>query len=212
MSAAAADPDTFDETGYDVQVGTPGGSGSSVDESDIPVLVAAGTRDEEFTAFVRAASPGLGRVAWLLCGDAHQAEELVQQALVRTYVAWPRARTRDPYTYARRVLANQRIDTWRRRRREVLVDPSSVPESAEWAASSEDRDRLVRALSLLTARQRRVVVLRHLMDLSEREVADDLGIGVGTVKSTASRALARLRIELTDDTHDAGDRTHRNGE
>lgn len=212
MSAAAADPSTFDPTGCDVPVDPGGGSASSVDEPDILVLAAAGTRDEEFTAFVRAASPGLGRVAWLLCGDAHQAEELVQQALVRTYVAWPKARLRDPYTYARRVLANQRIDTWRRRRREVLVDPSNVPDGAAWAATSEDRDRLVRALSLLTARQRRVVVLRHLMDLSEREVADDLGIGVGTVKSTASRALARLRIELADDTDGADDRTHRNGE
>jgi len=137
------------------------------------VVLTAGTRDEEFTAFMRSASPGLGRVAWLLCGDVHQAEELVQHALVRTYVAWLRARARDPYAYARRVLANQRIDTWRHRRREVLVD-------------------------LLTPRQRRVVVLRHLMDLSERQVADDLGIGVGTVKSTASRALARLRAELAD--------------
>ena len=194
-----------------MQIGTTGGSASRVEEPDVPVLAPSGTRDEEFTAFVRAASPGLGRVAWLLCGDVHQAEELVQQALVRTYVAWPRARARDPYTYARRVLANQRIDTWRRRRREVLVDPSSVPDSGQWAAGNEDRDRLVRAMSLLTARQRRVIVLRHLMDLSEREVADDLGIGVGTVKSTASRALARLRIELADDTHGA-DRTHRNGD
>jgi RNA polymerase sigma-70 factor (sigma-E family) len=198
VSTASASRDTFDAS--DSSLSLDGGTRSSSvpDDPDITVVVTAGTRDEEFTAFVRSASPGLGRVAWLLCGDAHQAEELVQQALVRTYVAWPKARARDPYAYARRVLANQRVDTWRRRRREVLMDPSAVPDRGQSTERSEDRDRLVRALALLTARQRRVVVLRHLLDLSEREVADDLGIGVGTVKSTASRALARLRTELAD--------------
>jgi len=198
VSATPVSRGTFDETGCNPSSGGRPGSSSGWEEPDIPVVLTAGTRDEEFTAFMRSASPGLGRVAWLLCGDVHQAEELVQHALVRTYVAWPRARARDPYAYARRVLANQRIDTWRHRRREVLVDPSTVPDRGHLAGDSEDRDRLVRALALLTPRQRRVVVLRHLMDLSERQVADDLGIGVGTVKSTASRALARLRAELAD--------------
>jgi RNA polymerase sigma-70 factor (sigma-E family) len=122
----------------------------------------------------------------------------VQQALVRTYLAWPRARERDPLAYARRTLANLRVEVWRRRRREVLVEPSDVPERGE--ASSADvhaeRDQLVRALARLSPRQRRVVVLRHFEGLSEREVAEDLGISVGTVKSTASRSLARLRAEL----------------
>lgn len=181
------------------------------EELEIPVLLAAGTRDEEFTAFMRSASPALGRVAWLLCGDVHQAEELVQHALVRTYAAWPRARERDPYAYARRVLANKRIDTWRHLRREVLVDPSTVPDRGYVAGDHGDRDRLTRALALLTPRQRRVVVLRHLMDLSERQVADDLGIGVGTVKSTASRALARLRAELTEAADGATQPTDRKG-
>ncbi|NTW40956.1 MAG: SigE family RNA polymerase sigma factor, partial [Cellulomonadaceae bacterium] len=54
----------------------------------------------------------LTRTAWLLCGDAHRAEELVQQTLVKTYLAWPRAREGDPLVYARRILANARIDTW----------------------------------------------------------------------------------------------------
>lgn len=158
-------------------------------------------RDEEFAAFMAASTPALARTAWLLCGDAHLADELVQQALVRTYLAWPRARDRDPLAYARRVLANLRIDTWRRRRREVLVDPVDLPHGAAPSGADRlaDRDRLVRALATLTTRQRRVVVLRHLEGLSETEVADDLGVSVGTVKSTASRALARLRDSLGDD-------------
>ncbi|MBD3779997.1 MAG: SigE family RNA polymerase sigma factor [Micrococcales bacterium] len=157
-----------------------------------------GESDAEFAAFMADAAPALARTAWLLCGDVHQADELVQQALVRTYLAWGRARERDPLAYARRVLANLRIDGWRRRRREVLVEPGDLPHG-EVPGSDErlaERDRLVRALATLSTRQRRVVVLRHLEGLSESEVADDLGVSVGTVKSTASRALARLRVTL----------------
>ncbi len=159
------------------------------------------TRDDEFAAFMVGAAPALARTAWLLCGDAHQADELVQQALVRTYLAWDRAREREPLAYARRVLANQRVTTWRRRRREVLLGPAGMPETPVSGAQDAhaDRDQLVRALALLTPRQRRVVVLRHLEGLSEKEVADDLGVSVGTVKSTASRALVTLRGALQDD-------------
>lgn len=155
-------------------------------------------KDTEFTRFMTTASPALARTAWLLCGDTHQADELVQQALVRTYLSWSRAREGDPLAYARRTLANLRIDTWRRRRREVLTDPIDLPEHGDDrdSARSHDRDALTRALATLTTRQRRVVVLRHFVGLSEREVADDLGISVGTVKSTASRALATLRAVL----------------
>ncbi|WP_129337901.1 SigE family RNA polymerase sigma factor [Cellulomonas endophytica] len=157
--------------------------------------------EAEFVAFVAASSGPLGRTAWLLCGDRHTAEELVQAALVRTYLRWPTARERDPLAYARRTLVNLRISGWRRRRREVLVDPSAVPERTvgHGADAHAERDRLVRALAALTPRQRRVVVLRHVEDLPEREVADLLGVSVGTVKSTASRALAVLRDRLEQD-------------
>jgi RNA polymerase sigma-70 factor (sigma-E family) len=160
-------------------------------------------RDRQFTEFVRAHQGDLLKTAWLLCGDRHQAEEMVQQALVRTYSRWPHVRQRDPLGYARKALANLRIDHWRRRRREVLVPPDDVgPDStpvhgrAEAGDRTGDRDQLVRALSTLTPRQRRVVVLRHFLDLSEAEVADDLGVSPGTVKSTASRAMAQLRSVL----------------
>jgi len=169
------------------------------DEIDVrPVGQAHVDRDVEFTAFVVAAKGDLGKTAWLLTGDAHLAAELVQEALVWTYVAWPRARQSDPLAYARRVLANARIDMWRRRRREVLSAPESFPDSAriDQSAVVERRDELVRALARLSPRQRRVVVLRHLVGLSEREVAADLGISVGTVKSQASRGLRLLRARL----------------
>lgn len=172
-----------------------------IDTGAVRVVVAPPTdgpadRVAEFTAFMTESAPALARTAWLLCGDAHQAEELVQQAFTRTYLAWSRARERDPLAYARRTLANLRTDTWRKRRREVLFD--AVPDSG--VVGDEDRhaerDRLVRALGTLTRRQRRVVVLRHLEGLSEREVAEALGVSLGTVKSTASRGLAQLRTVL----------------
>ncbi|WP_082573881.1 MULTISPECIES: SigE family RNA polymerase sigma factor [unclassified Cellulomonas] len=158
-------------------------------------------RAAEFTAFMVEAEPLLNRMAWLLCGDVHRAEELVQQALVRTYVAWPRARSGDPLAYARKTLTNLRIDTWRRHRRELLTSPEGMPEliaaGGAGTHTHADRDVLVRALLQLSPRRRRVVVLRYLLDLSEREVADDLSISVGTVKSTASRGLDQLRTLLS---------------
>ena len=155
--------------------------------------------DAEFTAFMRAHSADLLRTAWLLVGDAHRAEELVQHALVRTYASWSRARRDDPLAYTRRTLVNLRIDTWRRRRREVLSAPEQVPETGASGtlSPSDDRDQLVRALALLSPRQRRIVVLRHFVGLPEAEVAAELGVSVGTVKSTASRGLATLRTALT---------------
>lgn len=153
--------------------------------------------DEEFTAFVAASASSLGRTAWLLTGDAHRAEELVQHALVRTYTSWSRVRRDDALAYARRVLVNLHTDTWRRRRREDLVaEPPDVARGDAPATSAADRDLLVRSLSLLTKRERTVVVLRYYADQSEQQVAETLGISIGTVKSTASRALARLRVEV----------------
>ena len=163
------------------------------------VLVTTGVvdRDREFTAFMAAHSGDLLRTAWLLVGDRHRAEELTQQALVRTYTAWPRAREGDPLAYTRRVLVNLRVDTWRRHRREVLTDRPPERGVPDAAARVADRDQLVRALALLTTRQRRVVVLRHLVGLPEAAVAEALGVSVGTVKSTASRALATLRAAMS---------------
>lgn len=155
----------------------------------------------EFAAFMAESTPALGRLALLLAGDRHRAEELLQQAYVRTWSAWPRVRREDAYAYTRRVLANQRIDTWRRLRRERLTDPAELPEAAVDGGEDAraDRDTLVRALRGLPERRRRVVVLRYLSGLSESETADVLGVTVGTVKSTAARGLAQLRTTITEE-------------
>lgn len=187
--------------GGDVEAASPEWLGEHLEV----VVPRAVDHEAEFAAFMRVAAPALSRTAWLLCGDAHRAEELVQLALMKTYLAWHRARDGDPLVYARRVLANARIDSWRKHRREHLMAPEDLPELP--IASDADRhaahDELVRALRQLTQRQRRVVVLRHLMGLSEQEVADDLGVSVGTVKTTSSRALQRLRALMETETRTA---------
>lgn len=169
-------------------------------------VVVVGDKEAEFASFMSRSAPALARTAWLLCGDTHVAEELVQQALMKTYLAWPKARQGEPLAYARRILANLRIDRWRRRRREVLMPSDTLPERSAGGQSPADqhaeRDRLTRALLLLPTKQRRIVVLRHLEGLSEREVADAVGVSLGTVKSTASRGIARLREVLQPDDSD----------
>ena len=151
--------------------------------------------EQEFSEFMSANSESLAHAAWLLTGDRDQAEELVQEALTRTFMNWRKAR-RDPLVYARKMLTGRRNAAKRSRFREPAVPqvPDQPVEGLE--RSVADRDRLNRALSTLSERQRKIVVLRHLMGLSEQEVADDLGVSVGTIKSTASRGLAQLRAFL----------------
>lgn len=168
----------------------------------VEVVVSGRSRDGEFVAFVAEHGATLRRIATLLSGDPHRAEELLQATLERTYRAWGRARDGDPLAYARRILANLRIDTWRRTRRELLLTGDQIPDRGQDDRSSEVvlRDELTRALRALPVKQRRVVVLRHLLDMSEAEVAAELGIPRGTVKSAGARGLAGLRQALTDPT------------
>ena len=152
-------------------------------------------RDAAFTAFVEQATPSLLRTAWLLTGNHDAAHDLVQAALVRTYVAWPRVRPETALAYARRILVNERTDRWRRTGAELAV--ATPPESAATAGSAtEDRDVVVRLLATLPDQQRKVVVLRYYADLSEQATADVLNISVGTVKSASSRGLVTLRAQL----------------
>ncbi len=149
-------------------------------------------RDRAFTAFVEQASPSLLRTAWLLTGDHDAAHELVQGALVKTYAAWHRVRPEDAVAYARRVLVNHRTDVWRKWGRELAV--AQAPERVHRDGDGvDDRDHVVRLLTLLPEQQRKVVVLRYYTDLPEQVVADLLGISLGSVKSAASRGLAALR-------------------
>jgi RNA polymerase sigma-70 factor (sigma-E family) len=138
------------------------------------------------------------RTAWYLAGDPSRAEDLVQETLTRLYVVWPRLtrNDEDPGGYAHRVLVNLHTDEWRRRRREqVSADPPDRPARP----SDPDHVDIVRALAGLGARERQVVVLRHLADLPERTVADLLGISVGAVKSSGFDGLRKLRLALGDD-------------
>jgi len=150
------------------------------------------TRDAEFADFVRASSRSLTRTAYLLCGDRALADDLVQEALLKTYLAWRRVRRDEATGYTRRVLVNLNIDRWRRR-------PPIPTELAEQAsidhaqAQVDDRDQIVRLLDGLPTQQRRVIVLRYFDDLSEAATAELLGISTGAVKSASSRGLAALR-------------------
>jgi len=155
------------------------------------------TGDAGYAAFVTAGWDRYLRVARLLTGDPHRAEELLQDSLVKLYLRWRRVSVRgDPHAYLRRTLINGNISWWRRRRREQLV--ADAPEHADPGAVIEPPEPLQRALRQLPDRQRAVVVLRHYEDLTEREVAALLRCSVGTVKSHNARALARLRKLLAE--------------
>jgi RNA polymerase sigma-70 factor (sigma-E family) len=157
-------------------------------------------RDEEgFRSFVEANGATLLHAARLLTGDHHRGEDLVQTALTKLYLKWGRIDA--PLPYARRALVNAHIDQTRRRwwgERPTEILPE-LPERDDTSAttSSDLRDELRRMLAGLAPKERAVIVLRYYCDLSEQDTAVTLGMPVGTVKSTCSRALARLRVEAT---------------
>ena len=149
----------------------------------------------DFEAFALLAWPRLRWSAYLLCGDHHLAEDLAQTALARTYSAWKRIRHDDPIAYSRKILINLNVDRIRRRRIvEVGTEHLSEQTAQGSAVQVEQRQDLLRMLLGLSQQERSVVVLRHYFDLSEAQVSAELGIPRGTVKSTLSRALAKLRV------------------
>ena len=155
-------------------------------------------RETDFTAYLQARQPALLRTAYLLTGDAHTAEDVVQTALARLYLSWDRVqRAESPDAYVRRAIANEATSWWRRavRRREVAT--ALVPERAV-AGEDSSRDEVWQLVRELPPRQRAVIVLRYYEQLSEAEIADALGISPGTVKSQASRALATLRTRAPE--------------
>jgi RNA polymerase sigma-70 factor (sigma-E family) len=158
--------------------------------------------ERRFREFVSARSPALMRLAFLLTGgDQHTAEDLVQTALAKAVVKWQRID--DPEAYIRQIMYRQQISWWRLAWRQRETTMASLPEGATADGTSGAELRLVlrHALARLTPRQRAVLVLRYAEDLPEETVARLLGCSVGTVRSTAHRALARLRVtapELAD--------------
>lgn len=152
--------------------------------------------DADFAEFFAAASPRLLKLAWLLTGSAADAEDLVQGALERCYANWSRVEAGGTHAYARRVLINLHRDQLTKRRRERPSD--AVPERAvDDRTDQVGQSRvLIDALAGLPQRERQCVILRHHADLTEADVAGLLGVSVGTVKSSTSRGLARLRQSL----------------
>ena len=165
-----------------------------------------------FERFVAESGDTLLRIATLLTCDPHLAEDVYQETLQRLAARW--ARIDNPLAFSRRVLHNIVIDESRARRRRpaesqlVAARDNGDPSAGDRLAAIELRPALLAALDTLTRQQRAIVVLRYFDDRSEAEVADLLGISAGTVKSTASRAVAQLRIQpglaalfTTSDTH-----------
>ncbi|MDI2131463.1 SigE family RNA polymerase sigma factor [Yinghuangia seranimata] len=155
------------------------------------------TEEEDFAEFARARWTPLMRLARTLALDEARAEDLVQEALIRMWRVWPRVRLEHPDAYARRTLVNVAM-SWRRRKwwgetavAYIADRPRDAVEGP--AAATADRDLLRRAVAQLPYKQRIVVLLRYVEDLSEQQVAELMGCSAGTVKSQASRGLARLR-------------------
>jgi RNA polymerase sigma-70 factor (sigma-E family) len=155
----------------------------------------------DFESWLVAREPALQRLALLLTGDEHSARDLVQTSVAKLYLAWDRLDDRDNVdAYARRILVNEHRTAWRRpwRRREVVMD--SPPDRAGPAIEYDGtREAVWRFVASLPPRQRAVIVLRYYEQLTETEIADVLGISVGTVKSQASRAIAALRTRLPEE-------------
>ena len=156
----------------------------------------------DFEEFVSARRGALLRTAYLLTGHHHDAEDLVQTALIKVVPKWARIKDQ-PEPYVRRVIARESVNVWRRRRwREVTTDV--LPEALHpGGADSADHIALLEELRRLSPRQRAVLVLRYFDDFTEADTAAALGISVGTVKSHARDALMRLREQQSGEEQSA---------
>ena len=147
---------------------------------------------EAFDAFVRARLPELLRFGRALTGSAEAGADLVQDALERTLLHWSRLQSREePEGYVRRIMVNRNISIWRKLGRERVTDPVALLDRA-----TEDTyvdGQLWAAIQQLPTKQRAVIALRYYEDMSEADIARTLGCSVGTVKSQASKAMAKLR-------------------
>ncbi|KUJ49805.1 SigE family RNA polymerase sigma factor [Streptomyces sp. NPDC003631] len=151
-----------------------------------------------FSSYVKARQPVLLRTARSLTANPSDAEDLLQTALAKTYVAWERIEDHRALDgYVRRALLNTRTSQWRKRKvDEFVCDELPEPEGTPGADPAEEQalhDAMWRAVMKLPARQRAMVVLRYYEDLSEAQTAEVLGVSIGTVKSAVSRALGKLR-------------------
>jgi RNA polymerase sigma-70 factor (sigma-E family) len=153
--------------------------------------------EEDFQDFVVSRGRSLLHSAYLLTGNLADAEDLVQSALAKTYQAWDRIEDRNALDgYVRRAMVNTHISWWRRRKvDEYPTDDLPDQPVDDQTATMQTNDALRHAIERLPQRMRAAVVLRFFEDMTEAEVADILGVSQGTVKSTVSRAVAKLRMD-----------------
>jgi RNA polymerase sigma-70 factor (sigma-E family) len=159
------------------------------------------SRDDEFSAFVAARQGHLRRIAYAVCGDWHRADDLLQTALVKLYVAWPRLHLEGrEEAYTRQIIVRANIDESRRPWRRERSGLDGHDPVARQGLPTEERSALFEALQELPMMQRKVIVLRHWLGLSVEETARELDIAAGTVKSHASRGIEKLKaaLALTD--------------
>lgn len=160
--------------------------------------------EDRFREFARTQTIAMRRSAYLLCGDWHLAEDLVQTALIKMHRAWPRvSRTDRPISYARKTLLrcwlDERRRPWRRAERRNGEVPDAADGLADPALAAQHRDlrgELFGALSGIPPRQRAVLVLRFFESLSVAETAEALGCSEGTVKSQTARGLAAMKAAI----------------
>jgi RNA polymerase sigma-70 factor (sigma-E family) len=156
--------------------------------------------EQDFRTFAQGIAASLHRTAYLLSGDWHLADDLVQETLAKAFSHWRKVQKADsPTAYVRRILINESRSGWRRNRRRTAdsgVDMADIPSIGDMSDRVVNRADLLNALRSLPERQQATVVLRYLEGLSERETAAALGCTEGTVKSQTSRALTRLKAVL----------------
>jgi RNA polymerase sigma-70 factor (sigma-E family) len=161
-------------------------------------------RDREFAEYMQARQPSLLRTAYLLTGDRHTAEDLVQTALAKLYLSWDKVQRREVVDgYVRRILVNEHNSLWRRAWKKRETTTAELPERAaapDSPTATHDTE-LWAFVQTLPRKQRAAIVLRYYEELSEAETAELLGVSVGTVKSQTSRALASMRARVGEIAH-----------
>lgn len=157
------------------------------------------SRDEDYAAFVAARQTHLRRIAYAICGDWHRADDLLQTALVKLYVAWPRLHLDGrEEAYVRQIIVRANIDESRRPWRRERPGLEGFDQASRAELPYEERSALFDALQALPPMQRKTVVLRHWLGLSVEHTATELGITTGTVKSHSSRGLEKLQAALAE--------------
>jgi RNA polymerase sigma-70 factor (sigma-E family) len=161
--------------------------------------------DEDYAEYVAARLPRLHRTAYLMCGDPHRADDLVQATLVSLYVHWRRARAADNLDgYVHRIMSRRFVDERRLSWSRVVLRAEPPDSLTTVDADVDERDRIVAALRRLPRGQRAVIVLRYFEDLSVEDTAAALGCTTGTVKSQCARGLTTLRAVLVGESSTRG--------